>query len=297
MSQFLHTIAINNLYIRNVENKRSVYMNNQIDVLSPDDANLFIELFESSLRLNQREHFFSWLQGLFQYLLPHEVLICAYRSSIEEPFSYEKFVSTRYFKDEQFAQVVDPDNGLLSKVMASWQKVQHPILLADDLELGDFGIYSTPYHLRKGAMQSLELKNAAAHGITCANGDILSFFMFARVDSQPLSTRHAYLLELFVPHFHVILTRLMASRQNIPMSLNMFRNKLHKQKSSKARVTSREQDILKWMQAGKTNHEIAQILEISPLTVKNHVHNILKKLGVENRSNACHKASKMGLIN
>lgn len=289
--------ATNPLYIGRTEYNRSVYMNSQIDVLSSDDSSLFIELFEASLRLSQREHFFSWLQGLFQYLLPHEVLICAYRSHIDEPFSYERFVSTRYFKDEHFADIVEPENGLLAKIMLAWQKIQHPILLADGMELGDFSIFSTPFQLRKGVLQSLELKNIAAHGLATANGDIMSFFLFGRIDAQPLSIRQARLLELFVPHLNATLTRILASRHSVPLSFNLFRNKLNKQKTAKAHITSREQDILKWMHAGKTNHEIAQILEISPLTVKNHVHNILKKLGVENRNNACHKASKLGLIN
>jgi len=39
-------------------------------------------------------------------------------------------------------------------------------------------------------------------------------------------------------------------------------------------LTSREQEILRWIHLGKSNIEIGTILEISPLTVKNHVQKI-----------------------
>src|SRR6266852_2217358 len=49
-------------------------------------------------------------------------------------------------------------------------------------------------------------------------------------------------------------------------------------------LTSREQEVLKWIHLGKSNIEIGTILEISPLTVKNHVQKILRKLNVQNRT-------------
>ena len=44
--------------------------------------------------------------------------------------------------------------------------------------------------------------------------------------------------------------------------------------------------ILDKMAEGKTNKVIARELNISPHTVKNHVHDILNKLGAERRSAA-----------
>ena len=61
-------------------------------------------------------------------------------------------------------------------------------------------------------------------------------------------------------------------------------------------MTKRESEILQWLHMGKTNWEISSILDISQLTVKNHVQNILRKLDVQNRSQAAVKAAKLGLI-
>ena len=51
-------------------------------------------------------------------------------------------------------------------------------------------------------------------------------------------------------------------------------------------LSEREIEIMKWVKFGKTNQEIAQILDISFFTVKNHLQRIFKKLDVLNRAQA-----------
>ncbi len=51
-------------------------------------------------------------------------------------------------------------------------------------------------------------------------------------------------------------------------------------------LTHREQEILALLAAGKTNHQIAETLYITPGTVRVHVHAILHKLGVGDRQSA-----------
>jgi RNA polymerase sigma factor (sigma-70 family) len=53
-----------------------------------------------------------------------------------------------------------------------------------------------------------------------------------------------------------------------------------------ASLTPRERDVLNLIGDGMTNQEIASQLVIEVGTVKNHVHNILKKLDVKNREEA-----------
>lgn len=55
-------------------------------------------------------------------------------------------------------------------------------------------------------------------------------------------------------------------------------------------LTPREAEVLLWVGHGKTNGEIAVILEMSPLTVKTHVERILGKLGCETRTAAARTA-------
>jgi len=50
-------------------------------------------------------------------------------------------------------------------------------------------------------------------------------------------------------------------------------------------------EILQWIAEGWSNRQIAEHLYLSPHTVKNHVHNILKKLRVQRRLEAIKYAS------
>lgn len=51
-------------------------------------------------------------------------------------------------------------------------------------------------------------------------------------------------------------------------------------------LTQREQEVLALIATGKSNSEIAQVLYITPGTVRVHVHAILHKLGVRDRTQA-----------
>ncbi len=51
-------------------------------------------------------------------------------------------------------------------------------------------------------------------------------------------------------------------------------------------LTVRESDVYLWLTKGKTNREIAQILDMSPRTVNKHLEPLFRKLGVDNRTSA-----------
>tara|TARA_R110002049_G_scaffold199259_1_gene369290 strand:- start:181 stop:342 length:162 start_codon:yes stop_codon:yes gene_type:complete len=44
--------------------------------------------------------------------------------------------------------------------------------------------------------------------------------------------------------------------------------------------------VVRWISEGKSNRDVADLLRISPRTVEKHMENILRKLGVENRTAA-----------
>jgi len=59
-----------------------------------------------------------------------------------------------------------------------------------------------------------------------------------------------------------------------------------KQMQSESHLSGREQGILALVAKGKTNNDIADILDISTRTVKFHISSILTKLNVKNRTGA-----------
>jgi DNA-binding NarL/FixJ family response regulator len=63
-----------------------------------------------------------------------------------------------------------------------------------------------------------------------------------------------------------------------------------------AQLTEREREILALLACGASNREISETLYIASGTVKNHLSNILSKLGVRDRTQAALKARELGLL-
>ncbi|MEM6513294.1 MAG: response regulator transcription factor [Pseudomonadota bacterium] len=61
-------------------------------------------------------------------------------------------------------------------------------------------------------------------------------------------------------------------------------------------LTRRETEVIRLMAGGYSNREIAQALSKSEGTIKNHVSNILAKLGARDRTRAVLKAIEQGMI-
>jgi DNA-binding NarL/FixJ family response regulator len=61
-------------------------------------------------------------------------------------------------------------------------------------------------------------------------------------------------------------------------------------------LSAREMEVLSLIVEGRSNKEIALELEISPQTVKNHVTSILRKLGVDDRTQAALYALRRGWV-
>ena len=61
-------------------------------------------------------------------------------------------------------------------------------------------------------------------------------------------------------------------------------------------LTPREVEVLRLLSEGHTNQQIARELLVSTSTVKNHIHQVLTKLGASDRTQAAVIATEMGLL-
>ena len=64
----------------------------------------------------------------------------------------------------------------------------------------------------------------------------------------------------------------------------------------KSILTKREREVFKLLVENKTTSDIAEILEISEKTVRNHISNVMQKLGVKGRAGAVVELLKLGEI-
>jgi DNA-binding CsgD family transcriptional regulator len=61
-------------------------------------------------------------------------------------------------------------------------------------------------------------------------------------------------------------------------------------------LTGREEEVASLVAGGFTNKEIAARLHIAPGTVKSHVHNVIRKLGVARRAHVARKLPQDNLL-
>jgi transcriptional regulator EpsA len=111
-------------------------------------------------------------------------------------------------------------------------------------------------------------------------GGLSSFFGVLGLKQKPDQTQHMVMRAL-LPQLHVALLRVqhyatLTAPETAPVA----------EPIDAPTLTDRQLEILHWVRQGKTNFEIALILEISVLTVKNHLQKLFKRLNVHNRVQA-----------
>lgn len=251
---------------------------NEPTLLDAQDLENLHHAIETAMSIRRRHQFFLWVQGALQRFLPHEVLLCALIEPNRGDMLIECFASAGVASAAGEATEAQ-FTGVVARALAAWQSNGGVPYLA--CPVGDPEAFR---HLAP-AVRASRLDNIAAHGACDANGEPRSFFCFAQIPGA-VTARHAYFLELLIPHLHLALLRMLSSERQ-PENDAIGGNQL---------ITQRESEILRWVQEGKTNHEIGQILNISPLTVKNHLQKILKKLNVQNRAQAVAKVLRLNLL-
>lgn len=255
--------------------------------LNEEQRTLFMEVIEESLRLQHRSHLFNWLQRGFQCLLAHEVVVIGVRGLERASYDYEYLTSSRYFGDTQFDQVLNEEDGLVSEAFTRWSKLSMPVFYHADRPSQQYNHYAVE-QVDPERMLASELKRFVVHGFGNEHSRIATMIMFGRL-SLPANAQTAHLLELLMPHLHCAIVKVTANKCPSVLSTTARNGRIKP-------LSKRELEVIEWLQAGKTNWEIGGIMQVSPLTIKNHVQNILRKLDVENRSQAASKALKLGLI-
>lgn len=237
---------------------------------------------DAALRVHARAHFFSWTQGLLQSLIRHELLLCTLCLGKPPAFRADGFSMTTP-EPTLFSDMFLRDTAVAPTLLKAWEERRYQPVAIDVSSTGNtLGSGGFVRELEKlGATQLL------VHGIHDVEGRALSLFVFACRPGS-VTSRQAYLAQLLAPSLHAAWVRTQLAK----------RAEAGGDKAAGGSVlTVRELDILKWIYLGKSNFEIGAILKISPLTVKNHVQKILRKLNVVNRTQAIGKSLELRILN
>ena len=96
-------------------------------------------------------------------------------------------------------------------------------------------------------------------------------------------------------HFARALQLLLAGGTSIPTEVLMDTPPPHKTPAWLAKMSTREQEVLRGVAQGQSNKEIARVLGLAEVTIKLHLRNVFRKMAVKSRSEAAVKAVKAEL--
>ena len=246
--------------------------------LSKLEVEYLVLAIESAPNIQQLSQFFLWTQGPMSGLLPHEAIVCIQYSDTGELMHIE-CLHNQVCSPAALLRLRNPVDGLALRlahycrsnrqlpcvVETGRQDPQHPLdRLARELEREQW-------------------RHALVHGTQGLRGGDTFFAMLAM--AEPPGVRQAQFLALLLPNLHLAFQRVVVNSGGAvrPAGLAMS-------------LTPREVEVLGWVHQGKTNPEIGTILKLSTLTVKNHLHNVYRKLNVNNRVQALTRCHELQLL-
>ncbi|MCU0932228.1 MAG: transcriptional regulator EpsA [Serpentinimonas sp.] len=269
------------------------------DSFSLGDLNRLLQAVDASLSVRSHLELLKWLQLSVQEMLPHDIVIAAWGDFSLGLVSYDVVSPLPGLRTD------DLDDGALLPMVVElftyWKQCNH----APCAVVGSYGFSS---HIRSNheLVDTLRcMPSALVHGIKDQRGrhDCLYIFLGPEPLGEPKSCN---LLRYLLPYVdaafrqvaHLPAQYLQAAQTASAAPATLLANpgasaEADTLANDELGLSSREQDIMEWVRAGKTNQEIGMILDISAFTVKNHVKRIFKKLNVVNRAQAVSKMADL----
>jgi transcriptional regulator EpsA len=250
-----------------------------------------VRFLESSSQVRRRHQFFGWVQTHLKDLLPNAVVSAGVYQRAQRSLAFDIFNSVLLPPAVQ-GELGDGRSELLRRAIELWvdaQTADRPRALLLEPAL----VLSTQD--RRAVFAEAGLRQLLVHGVSRPQrqAELECFFVFTE-PHHASGERELHCLELLLPNLHTTYLRVRATESEMGIKPTAA-PALSAPRAAAAALTEREQQILACVRDGYSNAQIGHMLAISPLTVKNHVQNILRKLGAVNRAQAVAKAGAAGV--
>ena len=242
-------------------------------LLERSEEEYLLSAMASSLRVKSPRLISDWLQGYVFALLPFGFLSCIHTRNMGQPLSTNSYSCSASLDFKRSLQKT-VDQFALDLLNKLHDGLNFPLLLD-----ASQAMFSQPeYHEIFPTTDS----KLVLVGRVVVSSSSSYFFVFTSVQSKVEHHKLAHLLDLTLPHICMAVMRVNAN----DFALDDLRQ-------AQFVLSAREIEVLQWVAKGKSNQQIAEKLFLSPFTVKNHIQNILKRLGAKNRLEA---ASLLGSV-
>jgi len=244
--------------------------------LPPRTQGHLLRVLESSLTVSDRGQFFLWVQGELQALLPHGLMLCVVFDANQKIIHSDSMQGVP-LDEAVLAALGNLEDGLNVR-MARHCHEQGLLTLALDADC-------------RNAVESFAdlasewAKLGLGHALFLSTGPLeggkSSFFSLLKLKLAP-EPSHVLVMQVVLAQLHVALSRVRYSQIDGAAPLEESQDDAWD-------LTERQLEVLHWVKSGKTNFEISLILDISAMTVKNHIQKLFKRLKVHNRAQAVAK--------
>jgi transcriptional regulator EpsA len=244
--------------------------------LEAQDGARFVRILSASRRIGRRSDLLAWLKEEVQQFLPHQILIAAWGDFPKWNVKCE-VVSNR--PGVGAAAIAGcPIDDLVREAYAQWSRGgRQPLVLEAAAPAALRSPCSCPLHSALRGMRSL-----LVHGVCDKRSGCDSLYIAldpgSCVEARD-QRRFVALADLLLCQIDIVWRRVAAFQlDDLPAEGIRVPSTLE--------LSAREREILHRLSHGSTNSHIAETLDISLFTVKNHLKRIFRKIGVSNRTQA-----------
>lgn len=222
-------------------------------------------LRESSQSIRSVDQFRAWTKTHLRPLLPHESFLSGIGHLHAGGVSLDYVIAVD-FTVEHLQSIRNRVGAIDTPILRRWLAVQEPVFFDAANPWPE-----TPEKWLE-SFNRCDLRNVVAHAVLDTDRCLGSYHNFFRVPVTP-DAHYFQTLREVVPILHDVCCRLIDSLK----ASDRIGERL-------AQMNERENEIVRWVALGKTNAEIAEIIDMSESTIKHRLTDIFDKLGVSNRA-------------
>ena len=235
----------------------------------------FMQIVQGASNVDSHYDLYRLLQDKIQYFIPHQILISAWRDFSDQDLTLDVVSALPGVRTELLAKcgLESLLKGYFDRYAANGRqplRLNGPFGEIEKHAQCDCAIHTAIHDMR--SVQIFGLRNERDNQET-----LYVAFSPSMAMSEHESEYRSFLINSVVAQIDMAFRKVAALKiakiaANDP-NLNIPKN-----------LSTRELEVLAWLTQGKSNSEIAEHLNISAFTVKNHAQRIFKKLKVTNRA-------------
>lgn len=255
--------------------------------IAPDVGDAFLRAAEAAHQVGSPQQFFVWLRLHFYRFLPHDLALMRIDAGRNGGRQTHVLNCVALPKGLE-AELSDAGARFWTALAEAWSQAGERAVRVD-LRSPAFAALGPALQLSESGFDHALVH--ALRGLGSHGEEVLVAFLRQGGDELPPEIERCA-LDLWMPYLRFALSRVYGGG---PGSADA-RPRGRGDGSGAKPLTDRELQVLAAVREAKANAQIAVMLGISPLTVKNHLRSIQKKLGARNRAHAVAEAMSMRLI-